>query len=59
MKYFKKKGNKIICKKCGKDDVELIVKVPRSTDGIINPKSTIGLKCRNCNILEKFSKEDK
>jgi len=57
MRYFVRKGNKIVCKKCGKDNVEIIIKVPRSTDGLINPKSIVGIKCRNCNIFEEFEKE--
>jgi len=57
MKYFTSKKDKIVCKKCGKDDVEIIIRVPRSTDGLINPKPIIGIKCRNCNIFEKIGEE--
>ena len=39
--------NKFECPKCGSKKLTLVLKVPRSTDGLM-PKQQIFLKCEDC-----------
>ncbi|MCD6448818.1 MAG: hypothetical protein J7L58_07275 [Thermoplasmata archaeon] len=39
--------NKSGCPKCGSEKLVLVLRLPRSTDGLM-PKQQIFLKCENC-----------
>jgi uncharacterized Zn finger protein len=51
MSNDREKNEKIKCKNCGSDDVEIIARVPWSTNGLYS-QGKVGIKCRKCGFFQ-------